>query len=144
VTAALPDATWAHFACHADADLNAPARSGLHLHDGMLFVPDISRLRLTSAELAYLSACSTAHPGIRDADQSIHLASAFQLSGFRHVIASLWPLNDQIAATAAGLFYRNLTSADDSSSSLRQVAFELRARHPDRPDYWAALIHSGV
>jgi tetratricopeptide (TPR) repeat protein len=144
VTAALLEVTWAHFACHADADLNAPARSGLHLHDGMYFVPDISRLRLTNAELAYLSACSTAHPGTRDADQSLHLASAFQLAGFRHVIASLWPLNDRIAANAAESFYRDLTSADASSVTLRQTALDLRAKYPDRPDYWAALIHSGA
>jgi CHAT domain-containing protein len=144
VTAALPEATWAHFACHADADLNAPARSGLHLHDGVFFVPDISRLRLTTAELAYLSACSTAHPGTRDADQSLHLASAFQLAGFRHVIASLWPLNDQVAAAAAESFYRDLATADDASVVLREVTLDLRAHHPDRPDHWAALIHSGA
>lgn len=144
VTAALPEATWAHFACHADADLNAPARSGLHLHDGIFPVPDISRLRLTTAELAYLSACSTAHPGTRDADQSLHLASAFQLAGFRHVIASLWPLNDRMAAIAAESFYQDLAMADDASITLRRTTLNLRARYPDRPDCWAALIHSGA
>src|SRR6202035_3324414 len=94
VLAALQEATWAHVACHAHADLAAPSQGGLHLHDGTLPIPDISRLHLTRAELAYLSACSTAARGPQHADESIHLAAAFHLAGFRHVIASLWPLAD--------------------------------------------------
>jgi CHAT domain/Tetratricopeptide repeat len=147
VLAALPDATWTHFACHASADLSAPSRSGLHLHDGILSVPDISRLHLVHAELAYLSACSTANQGVGAVDESIHLASAFQLAGFRHVIASLWPLDDHIAATAAQSFYHRMDAAantDEAAGTLRQVTLDLRAAHPDRPDLWASLIHSGA
>jgi CHAT domain-containing protein len=126
------------------ADLTAPSRSGLCLYDGTLPVADISRLRLDHAELAYLSACSTAHRGIQAVDESLHLASAFQLAGFRYVIASLWPLNDRLAAT---VFYQHLPAApaaDHASSPLHQVTRELRGDHPDRPDLWAALIHSGA
>jgi CHAT domain/Tetratricopeptide repeat len=147
VLAALPDATWTHFACHASADLSAPSRSGLHLHDGILSVPDISRLDLVRAELAYLSACSTANQGVGAVDESIHLASAFQLAGFRHVIASLWPLEDLIAATAAQSFYHRMDAAattNEAAATLRQVTLDLRAAHPDRPDLWASLIHSGA
>ena len=147
VLAALPEATWAHFACHASTDLDSPSRGGLRLHDGTLSIPNISRLQLAHAELAYLSACSTAHRGLRHADESIHLASAFQLAGFRHVIASLWPLDDRIAAAAAGSFYSRLPSgptADEAATALHQVTLDLRASHPDRPDLWAPLIHSGL
>ncbi|WP_157620818.1 CHAT domain-containing protein [Saccharothrix sp. NRRL B-16348] len=42
------------------------------------------------------------------AEKSINLASAFHLAGFKHVIASLWPLNDAVAADAARHFYREL------------------------------------
>jgi tetratricopeptide (TPR) repeat protein len=146
VLAALPAATWAHFACHAYTDLATPSRGGLRLHDTTLPIPEISRLALAHAELAYLSACSTAHGGVIHVDESIHLASAFQLAGFRHVIASLWPLNDNIAATAARAFYRQLPDAPTAANAadvLRQVTLDLRANHPTRPDLWAPLIHSG-
>jgi hypothetical protein len=146
VLSALPGATWAQFACHARADLATPSRGGFALHDDTLALPEISRLHLEHAELAYLSACSTADRGLQLADEVLHLASAFHLAGFRHVIASLWPLNDHIATTAAAAVYRHLPAtptADHAPTALHQVIRELRGRYPDRPDLWAALIHSG-
>ncbi len=144
--AALPAMTWAHFACHARADLRAPSASGLRLYDAALEVPAIARLGLEQAELAYLSACSTAQRSLPHAEESVHLASAFQLAGFRHVIASLWPLSDQLAAVAARSFYQHLpatASADQAAATLNAVTCQLRASQPGRPDLWAGLIHSG-
>lgn len=146
VLAALRTSTWAHFACHADTDLLVPSRSGIRLHDGLLTLSAVSRLRLSDAELAYLSACSTANPGISQADESLHLASAFQLAGFRHVIATLWPIADGIAATTSREIYRHLDgmpSADDTAVAVRMATLDLRAEYPDRPDLWASLIHNG-
>jgi CHAT domain-containing protein len=146
VRAALTTSTWAHFACHASTNLRAPSRGGLHLHGDVLPINEINRLRLDGAELAYLSACSTAHHGWQHADESIHLASAFQLAGYRHVIASLWPVSDATAADAAHAFYDRLPgspSANDAAMVLRAVTRELRDRHPGRPDLWAPFIHSG-
>ncbi|OXM52670.1 CHAT domain-containing protein [Amycolatopsis alba DSM 44262] len=146
VLTALRGSTWAHFACHADADLLVPSRSGIRLYDGILTLSEISRLRLADAELAYLSACSTANPGITQADESLHLASAFQLAGFRHVIATLWPIADDVAATTAREIYRHLDgtpSADSAAHAVRRATLQLRAEHPDRPDLWASLIHNG-
>ncbi|MEU0882667.1 CHAT domain-containing protein [Lentzea sp. NPDC005914] len=147
VLAALPVTSWAHFACHASTNPRTPSEGGLHLHDGVLPVARINRLELHEAELAYLSACSTGQTGWRHADESIHLASAFQLAGFRHVIASLWPLDDRTAATAAERFYALMPptpSADNSPDVLHAVTRELRATFPDRPHLWAPLIHSGA
>lgn len=146
VLAALREATWAHFACHADADLLVPSRSGIQLHDEILSLSEIGGLRLADAELAYLSACSTANPGITQADESLHLASAFQMAGFRHVIATLWPIADDIAAATAREIYRHLDgtpSADAAAVAVRRATLELRATRPDRPDLWASLIHNG-
>lgn len=146
VRSALRTATWAHFACHAGADYDVPSNSGLHLADGVLTVPEVSRLRREDAELAYLSACSTAHRSKRTIDESVNLASAFHLAGFRHVVASLWPLDDRIAAAAARGFYRRAADGpggDGAPLALRDVSLDLRTRYPDRPDFWAALVHSG-
>ncbi|MFI9170937.1 CHAT domain-containing protein [Streptomyces lincolnensis] len=146
VTSALSTASWAHFACHAGTDPDTPSEGGLHLHDGVLSIAEIGRHDLHEAELAYLSACSTGHVGRRHADESIHLASAFQLAGFRHVVASLWPLDDSVAAGAADHFYRlmpNTPPADDAALALHHVVRRLRTEHPGRPHLWASLIHSG-
>ncbi|QXJ24286.1 CHAT domain-containing protein [Actinomadura graeca] len=146
VLSALGEATWAHFACHAVADPVSQADGGLRLHDRTLRLPEVGGLRLDGAELAYLSACSTADHGTRYADEVLHLASAFQFAGFRHVVASLWPLADEVAVSAARRFYRGLPGtpvADDAASVLHEVTLGLRDEHPDRPDLWAPLVHSG-
>ncbi|CBX97908.1 hypothetical protein LEMA_P093170.1 [Plenodomus lingam JN3] len=77
-----------HLACHAELDPESSFRSNLILGSGSkqerLSVGDIRSINLHSAQIAYLSACSTA--ASLDADlvyESIHLASAFQLE-FRH------------------------------------------------------------
>ncbi|MGW6726167.1 CHAT domain-containing protein [Nocardia sp. NPDC055029] len=145
VLASLSKSTWAHFACHATADLSAPSNSGLHLYDGALSIPQISQLQLEQAELAYLSACSTANRGWL-ADEAVNLAAACQLAGYRHVVASLWPLNDAIAAIAARGFYATVSTDDgavNAAAALHKVICDLRAVHPDRPDLWAPLIHTG-
>ncbi|MFF0863812.1 CHAT domain-containing protein [Nonomuraea sp. NPDC003560] len=100
---------------------------------------------MDQAELAYLSACSTAFSGIFHANESIHLASVFQMVGFRHVVGSLWPLDDATAAAVAREFYRGLPGpdADDAARVLHRVMRDLRRTHPDRPDLWAALVHHG-
>jgi CHAT domain-containing protein len=144
VLQALPEAAWVHFACHASGRPDRASASGLHLHDRVLHVPEISRARPRGGELAYLSACSTGRGGYFQADEAVHLASAFQLAGYRHVIATLWPVNDQVAAMAARRFYRLL--GDDpggAAAALHDVARHLRRRFPDDPRVWAAFVHSG-
>lgn len=143
---ALPHATFAHFACHGSSHPVWPSKCALHLHDGVLPVPEISRRRLRTGELAYLSACSTAQGSMTQADEALHLASAFQLAGYRHVVASLWPLHDTIAAEAAHHFYGLLgdpPSADLAPIALHQVVRRLRATYPKHPQVWASLVHNG-
>ncbi|MEU0532325.1 CHAT domain-containing protein [Amycolatopsis tolypomycina] len=143
VRAALPSATWAHFACHASAAMASPSRNVLHLADSVLALPDISSMRLDEAELAYLSACQTSATGWRHADEALHLASAFQLAGFRHVIGSLWQLRDDVAAEAADMFYSCISTPDSAANALDQVTRALRDRYRDRPQLWAPFVHSG-
>lgn len=146
VTAALSSATWAHLACHAEADSTAPSRSRLLLYDGDLTVPSISRLRLETAELAYLSACSTATGGLRQADEVITVATAFRLAGFRHVIGTLWPLHDDVAPRAARHFYEllpNSSATDTAAAVLHRTVQEIRSEHPESPERWSQLIHIG-
>jgi hypothetical protein len=143
---ALPQADWAHFACHAANHPTEPSRSGLYLHDAVLSVPAISRLRLQTGELAYLSACSTGQGSLVHADEVLHLASAFQLAGYRHVVATQWVVDDAIAARASRRFYDLLgdsPSADPAAVILNEVTRELRDQYPGQPHLWAPFVHSG-
>ena len=97
----LPGCAIAHFACHGYTDPADPSQSRLLLHDHRrdpLTVAALAPLALDHAHLAYLSACSTARAtDTRLLDEAIHLATAFQLAGFPHVIGTLWEINDAIA-----------------------------------------------
>ncbi len=150
VIQALARARWAHFACHGTADPANPSASYLSLYDHErrpLTVSDVARLRLEHADLAFLSACSTARPGTRLTDEAIHLASAFQLAGYRHVIGTLWPVIDSAAANVADGIYSALADAgtpDASAAALHSVTRQLRDQRPDAPSAWASHIHSGL
>jgi hypothetical protein len=55
-------------------------------------------------------------------------------------------MSDRIAVTAAAAFCQRLPAtptADHVAAALHHVTRRLRAEYPDRPDLWAALIHSG-
>jgi CHAT domain-containing protein len=146
VTENLPAARWAHFACHGTASPDSPSESCLHLADQQLTVTDIARLHLQHADLAYLSACSTAQPAEHLADEAIHLASAFHLAGYQHVIGTLWPVSDRAAVRAASQLYAALTRTPGplgTARALHEVTRSQRHRYPTSPTTWASHIHIG-
>jgi hypothetical protein len=149
----LPAFSWVHFACHAASDLDDPSRSYLIVHDHEqrpLTTLDIAQVRLTEPELAFLSACETARTGFRLADESIHLASAFQLAGYPHVIGTLWPIIDYTAAKIAGDFYARVNRQGspnnqprDFAEALHGAVRSIRDSHHSSPSLWAAHVHVG-
>lgn len=150
VAAALPHSTWAHFACHATTAAS-PSDNQLILHDHEarpLTASAISRLRLDSAALAYLSACHTSVSTTELADEVIHIASAFHLAGYSHVIGTLWSVNDEAATTIAELIYTKLTAdgpdPNRAAAAVHDALITLRATHPGRPSLWASHIHIGI
>ncbi|KAH8127642.1 hypothetical protein FP744_10008326 [Trichoderma asperellum] len=172
----LPLAHVVHFACHAVAqatDLNSshlvlmpdPEAVPSHTHGskwpdsivttrlaaGRLAVQEISACRASSAELAYLSVCSAAENRANTlADESIHISSAFQLVGFKHVVGTLWQTKDRCCQEVAAEFYRTLFAAGDGDAglpapeALDQAVRRLRQRNPERVLDWAPFIHMGA
>jgi CHAT domain-containing protein len=106
-----------HFACHGSTDLSDPSNSGLilqkfegsELAKDELTVHRISELRLPNAQIAYLSACSTAKNSVpRLTDEVIHVVSGFLVAGFPHVVGCLWPSADRVCVEVAkGFIHRS-------------------------------------
>jgi tetratricopeptide (TPR) repeat protein len=148
VTTDMRDHSLAHFACHGRSDPRRPARSAFVLHDDALAVADIGRLRMPSAELAFLSACDTAAGGDLP-DESLHLGAALHLTGYRQVIATLWPIDDAVAPDIAEMVYSTITT--DGTVDLSRVPHALRSAmtrfradgNEFLPAVWAAYIHLG-
>ncbi|KAK0726140.1 CHAT domain-containing protein [Lasiosphaeris hirsuta] len=117
VKARLKDCTLAHFVCHGESSAVDPSQSRLCLgasgaaEPEMLTMEELAAMGMASGRhrLAYLSACSTAgNASSRLHDEVIHLASGFQLLGFSHVIATLWPASNRAAVPIADRFYSQL------------------------------------
>jgi CHAT domain-containing protein len=150
----LPGCSIAHFACHGISHPSDPSKSRLLLHDyktSPLTVASLSLISHDHLELVYLSACRTAFtPAINLQDEAIHLTSAFQLAGSRHVIGTLWEINDTFAADVAADFYSGLRTetgtldTDLAATALHQVIRSARNARPDAPSLWAAYIQVGA
>ncbi|MDG5804057.1 CHAT domain-containing protein [Streptomyces ossamyceticus] len=158
---ALPAHPVVHFACHAVSEWGSPGRSGLLLSDrdgdgggsgtARLTVDAISSRHIAGAELAYLSACSTSLTNQRLADESVHITAGFMLCGYRHVIGTLWPVDDTVAGEIAVDFYTRLAGDDGACLRTESAAHALhlalhqgRAKRPWAPSLWAAHLHTGA
>jgi hypothetical protein len=154
----LATCTIAHFACHGFVDVVQPAKSSLILGRDTVeeltvneMIDAVLQSGPNGAQVAYLSACSTAE--IRDLEmlhESIHLASAFQLAGFQHVIGTLWKANDDTAVSIASKFYKRLfqiqeITGESVSHALHHAVTDVRQAAGASGDLakWACFIHVG-
>ncbi|PNP74359.1 hypothetical protein FNYG_12408 [Fusarium nygamai] len=138
----LSDCRIFHFAGHGLAHTEDPSKSCLLLEDwekDSLKVSDLLDLNLGQRApfLAYLSACGTGQ--IKDEtsfDENINLISAFQIAGFRHVIGTLWNVQDDLSVEMAKMTYQELLNSDISDESicrgLHKATRELRRRWIER------------
>lgn len=154
----LPSYHAIHFACHGVSDSKRPSDSHLllvgdnPLESGKLTVAAIADMNLHNAQIAYLSACSSADNASASLlDESIHIASGFQLAGFSHVLATLWVSNDLACRQVAVQFYRLLfdgTARDRGhrvvSASFHHAVKGLRERTARQPITWVPFIHTGA
>ncbi|KAF5615633.1 hypothetical protein F25303_13750, partial [Fusarium sp. NRRL 25303] len=151
----------AHFACHGTSDSSDPSNSGLILQKSTgpdeslmqdrLTVQQVSDLRLRYAQIAYLSACSTAeNKAARLSDEVIHVVSGFQVAGFPHVVGCLWPAGDSECVEVSKRFYSLVLKCNQSvinnevASALQEAVMAVRAEDLSMPLNWAQFVHYGV
>ncbi|KAK2471360.1 hypothetical protein H9L39_17591 [Fusarium oxysporum f. sp. albedinis] len=151
----------AHFACHGISDYLDPSNSGLILQKSpglderlvqdRLTIQRVSDLRLRYAQIAYLSACSTAeNKAARLSDEVIHVMSGFQVAGFPHVVGCLWPAGDSERVEVSKRFYslvlqRNQAVINNKvASALQEAVMAVRAENLSMPLTWAQFVHYGV
>jgi hypothetical protein len=145
---AIRSASIAHFGCHATIVPSDPSRGRLLLHDGAILITELQALPAWRRGLAFLSACDTASARGDIPDEFVHLASAFQVIGFEHVIGTAWQVPDDIALAVTEGFYTRVwnpranRNADPATALHASVAAAL-ATDPLNPFPWAYL-HYGA
>ena len=96
-----------HFSGHARASPLSPLEGGLCLGEGEMFkVADFQELDTTSLNLAVLSACETALPGMKLPDEVVGLPTALTQARVARVVASLWSVADSSTAILISRFYQ--------------------------------------
>jgi hypothetical protein len=149
----LPGCSIAHFACHSASHPSDPSKSLLYLHDhatNPLTVASLVPVQHDHLQLVYLSACETALSSAEGfSDEAIHLTSAFQLAGARHVIGTLWEIRDDIAPRIAVGVYKELRGEsgalqlDACARALHRVICKERDDIHATPALWASYVHAG-
>lgn len=122
-----------HFATHGVVDLQVPQLSALILGsynakgevvESELRVADLSLQTLT-ADVAVFSACDTAVGKEVPSEGLVGIGSTTLARGARAVVASLWPVSDEIGARLMTDFYRHLLH--DSMSAPAALGAAMRS-----------------
>lgn len=138
-----------HFATHGTGDRNGASGSGLVLSlfdaqgrdiDGFLSARRIGASRL-SAALVVLGACDTATGRAVQDEGTFGVAYAFLQAGARHVVATLWPVDDAAMPELMDGFYADPhLAAQRPAQALRQAQLALVQQYPDAsPALWAGV-----
>jgi CHAT domain-containing protein len=145
VVSHLVDCSIFHFAGHAQANIVSPGHSGIQLsHDAVLTVDRLAALKL-DLQLAILSGCETAVPGLESVNELIGLPTALVQAGTRGVIGSMWLVRDQSSALLIGEFHRYWRKDGDSPiKALHKAQRLLRDSGFEHPAYWAAFAFTGI
>lgn len=138
-----------HFATHGTGDRNGASGSGLVLSlfdaqgrdiDGFLSARRIGASRLPAA-LVVLGACDTATGRAVQDEGTFGVAYAFLQAGARHVVATLWPVDDAAMPELMDGFYADpRLAAQRPAQALRQAQLALLHQYPESsPALWAGV-----
>jgi CHAT domain-containing protein len=147
-----------HFACHGAVNENIPSKSKLLFSDSPLSVEDVVSLRLENVMFAYVSACHSAETRNDTLmDEGLHMAGALQLAGYPQLVATLWPVDDEVSKTVSESIYSSmladgfgkLAAAEALNNAIRQLRDD--SRYVDGvllgdsdPFDWAPYIYMGA
>ncbi len=146
----LPEYSLLHYAGHASLDQNLPDFSHLALAKDKhgksnFYVNDIKKLPLQNMSLAVLSACESAMSNSFNLNNDFStLSGAFLEAGARSVVASLWKVDDAVAATFMTQFYQHLKDGKSKSEAVQIAQQYVRGLHPGDPSLWAAFVLTGA
>jgi CHAT domain-containing protein len=143
-----------HLATHGFFHRINPLFSGIDLErsgadDGRLQVYEILGLSL-SADLVTLSACDTALGAgeltdLPPGEELVGLTRAFLSAGSRHVLATLWEVNDRATAAIMAEYYEAARSRSPAEALAQvQRRWAARAGGDGHPYYWAPFVLSGA
>jgi CHAT domain-containing protein len=132
--------------------VNSMIRSGIVLagvnnhqaiyEDGILTAYEATNLNLDSTYLIVLSACETGLGEIENGEGVYGLQRGFTVAGAKHLLMSLWKVDDFATSFLMEQFYRSWLSGNEIHYAIKSAQVELRKQYPD-PYYWGAFVLLG-
>ncbi len=119
-----------HLIAHAAQSYENHLFSRILLADGPLYPFDLIS-RPVQSGLVVLSGCQTGDPGLYYYSDSLSLAQVFLMAGAREVVASYWPVSDEIACRFMDAFYRHLSEGKIVYQALKMAMLDMRAQSAD-------------
>ena len=120
-------------------DIEQPAGA----EDGILTALEVSQLDLRNTELVVLSACDTGRGDIEGSEGVYGLQRAFQIAGAKHVLMSLWKVDDERTYAFMTRFYHEWQAVGHSIPEAyrrTQAAMRQRYARPFNPRAWAGFV----
>jgi CHAT domain-containing protein len=116
--------------------------------DGILTAEEIAAMNLTGTEWAVLSACQTGVGAVQDVEGIVGMRRAFQVSGVRTLIMSLWPVDDRATRSWMEELYRSrLETGVSTLEAVHQATLAVlsaqRAAGTEHPFFWGAFVAAG-
>ena len=143
----LPDVDVIHFAGHAIGDISGlqPATIVLRQdgHEQGVDAATLATLRLRRTSVVVLAGCSTARGGRRASEGVISVAHGFLTAGAPSVIATLWPIDDQLASQFFPRLHEQLAQGHSPAEALRIVQLEAIHSGDIPASLWAAIQDIG-
>lgn len=134
-----------HFATHARLDVHDPQLSAIVLSGSALSLREVMALNVNS-NLIVLSACEGSLGKEYRGQLSFGLSEALLLAGSRHVLGSLWQINDAATERYMQIFYDQYLRRGLPATAAAQAATRTLMRDPvfGHPFYWAAFVMLGA
>ena len=102
-------------------------------------------MELTGTRLVYLSSCRSSYGFIGRGEALSSLAQGFRVAGSQTVIATLWPVSDEVGRKIAVHFYFFIKQGMRPSLALQAAKRELRKEGFSEHWYdWAGFLCIGI
>jgi hypothetical protein len=111
--------------------------------NGLLTATEVAGLDLRATELVVLPACDSGPSAAPAGPGVLALHRAFLQAGVAAVVSSRWKVTDFHVKELLSDFYERVLTGEPRAEALRQAQLALRARYPDRPEYWGAFVCHG-